>query len=117
MRAVRGRAAAAAGRRARHERRGYTYTTLSAQPGEPVRVGVSFYLDDAALDRVCRGRDRQAAPGRGARRCVGDASARSPARVTAEDARIARELADQAAEYAAEVERLSAAQRRPGGGP
>jgi hypothetical protein len=31
---------------------GYTYTTLSAGPGEPVRVQVSFYLDSAAWIRV-----------------------------------------------------------------
>ena len=46
------------------------------------------------------------------------ASARRPGPVTAEDARIARHLADQAAEYAAAIERLSAASRRlPNPGP
>lgn len=83
---------------------GYTYTTLSAQPGEPVRVGVSFYLDAHAWIAACGLRD-------GSLHLSikhGDVSvsiAPRPGQPTAEDARIARELAEQAAAYAAEVER------------
>jgi hypothetical protein len=87
---------------------GYTYTTLSGGPDQPVRIQVSFYLDAEAWIRV---------PGTGtgeqllsishgyASMSVGPAKAGV---VTAEDARIARTLADQAAVYAAEVERLAA---------
>jgi hypothetical protein len=88
---------------------GGTYTTLSADLGQPVRVGVSFHLD---------GRAWIAVPGTGTgkphlhvshgdvmvRFCPRDSGA-----VTGEDARIARELADKAAEYAVEIERLHAA--------
>ncbi|HXP19670.1 MAG TPA: hypothetical protein VN840_08500 [Streptosporangiaceae bacterium] len=88
--------------------KGYTYTTLSGGPGEPVRVTVSFYLDDRAWIRV---------PGIEAGQPVlsiehGDVLVRfGPAagQVTGQDARIARTLAGQAAIYAAEIERLSAA--------
>ena len=88
---------------------GYSYTTLSARRGQAVRVGVSFYLD---------GRAWIAVPGAGTDKphlhiSHGDVSAGfspcDPGQVTAEDARIARELADKAAEYAAEIERLHAA--------
>jgi hypothetical protein len=87
---------------------GYTYTTLSAHPGEPVRVGVSFYLDEHAVIEV---------PGTGTgalhlsvshgdvQVSIGPAR---PGQVTGHDARIARKLADHAATYAAEVERLAA---------
>jgi hypothetical protein len=82
---------------------------MSVQPGEPTRVRVSFYLD---------GRSWIAVPGAGTDAphlhiSHSDVSAsfgpRDPATVTAEDARIARELADKATEYAAEIERLHAA--------
>jgi hypothetical protein len=86
--------------------KGYTYTTLSCGPGEPVRIKVSFYLDSRAWITTS---------GIDAGKPVlnishGDVSVSiGPAKeqVTAEDARIARTLADQAAIYAAEVERLS----------
>jgi hypothetical protein len=87
---------------------GYTYTTLSADLGEPTRVGVSFYLDDCAWITVSgadAGRPRLLIE-------HGDVSVRvGPAtdQVTAEDARIARLVADEAAKYAAEIERLAAA--------
>ena len=32
---------------------GYTYTTISAHPGEPVQVEVAFYLDQRAWLEVC----------------------------------------------------------------
>jgi hypothetical protein len=88
---------------------GYTYTTLSADLGKPVRVGVSFHLD---------GRAWMAVYGAGTARphlhiSHGDVyvnvSPCDPEAITAEDARIARELADKVAEYAAEIERLHAA--------
>jgi hypothetical protein len=92
---------------------GYSYTTLSAHEGEPVKVGVSFYLD---------GRAWIAVPGSGTDQphlhlSYGDVSVSigpcTPGRVTAEDARIARELADRAGQYAAEIERLHAASADP----
>jgi hypothetical protein len=84
---------------------GYTYTTIQAGPGEPVRIGVLCYLDDAASIRVC---------GQGDDRphlwiAHGDVSVSilpTLGQVTEADARIARDLADKAAAYAAEVERL-----------
>jgi hypothetical protein len=88
---------------------GYTYTTLSAHLGQPVRIAVSFHLDSQAWFAV---------PGAGTGQphlhiSHGDVSADfgpcAPGTVTAEDARIARELADKAAEYATEIERLHAA--------
>jgi hypothetical protein len=88
---------------------GYTYTTLSAHQGEPVKVAVSFYLDEHAWINVCgaeAGRPHLAVS-------HGDVSVSiAPARAdraTEQDARLARTLADQAATYAAEVERLAAA--------
>ena len=88
---------------------GYTYTTLSAHPGEPVRVSVSFYLDERAFIDVCGtkpdGRPFLSISHGDVSVCI---ASRSDGAVTAEDARIARTLADQAATYAAEVERLSA---------
>jgi hypothetical protein len=86
---------------------GYTYTTIVAGPDEPVRIEVSFYLDDAARIRnYDTGRDR---PQFGIQH--GDVEvtfAIGHGRVSEDDARLARELADKAAIYAAEVERLRA---------
>ena len=87
---------------------GYAYTTISADPGEPARVGVSFYLDERAWITVA-GQDT-ARPLLSV--SLGEVSVTfspTPDGVTAEDARIARRLADEAATYAAEVERLWAA--------
>ncbi|MDQ2874137.1 MAG: hypothetical protein M3Y33_04715 [Actinomycetota bacterium] len=90
-------------------RDGYSYTTLSAHPGQPVQIRVAFYLD---------GRAWIVLPGAGTGEphlhlSHGDVAVSigpcAPGRVTAEDARIARELAGKAAEYAAEIERLHAA--------
>jgi hypothetical protein len=87
---------------------GYSYTTLSADRDLPVRVTVAFYLDDAAWLRVSGvGTDR---PHLGV--SYGDVSVTIgpvPGEVTGQDARVARRLADLAAEYAADVERLSKA--------
>ena len=96
---------------------GYTYTTLSSHPGEPVRVGVSFYLDERAYIEFYG-----AEPGGRPFLSVshGDVSVhigpRTDAEVTAEDARIARTLADLAASYAAEIERLSGTGNPDGSG-
>ena len=92
---------------------GYTYTTISARPGERPRIGVAFYLDEHAWITVPGTDERQAAPAHRARRGVGVASARAAEAITAEDVVIARRLADQAAEYAAEIERLAASTSRP----
>jgi len=94
---------------------GYTYTTLSARPGESVQVGVSFYLDAHAWISAVgieSGRPRLSI-------AHGDVSVsigpRQPDWVTAEDAQIARSLAEHASAYAAEVERLSTASRAGAG--
>ncbi|MGH3222579.1 MAG: hypothetical protein ACRDPY_28435 [Streptosporangiaceae bacterium] len=94
---------------------GYTYTTISAHPGDPVRIGVSFYLDQDAWIVV---------PGAGTDKphltiAHGDVSVHIGPRtdpVTGEDARLARHLAEQAVTYAAEIERLAASSEaaRPG---
>jgi hypothetical protein len=88
---------------------GYSYTTISAHPGEPVRVGVSFYLDSRNWIAVAgAGTDRPHLAIK-----AGDVSAAigpaDPGEITAEDARLARVLADQAALYATEIERLALA--------
>ena len=76
----------------------YSFTTLSARPGEPVRVGMSFYLDELARIEVY-----EATPNCRPFLSIshGDVSVnigpRTDAEVTAEDARIARTLADLAA--------------------
>src|ERR1022692_1395803 len=87
--------------------KGYTYTTLSGGPDKPMNITVSFYLDDRAWIRVSgagTGRPVLSISHGEVSVNVGPAAA---ARVTAQDARIARSLADLTAEYAAEVERLS----------
>lgn len=86
---------------------GYTYTSISARLGEPTRIGVSFYLDQDAWIVV---------PGAGTDKphltiAHGDVSVSIGPRtdvITTDDAKIARNLADQAATYAAEIERLAA---------
>ena len=50
---------------------GYTYTTISARPGERPRIGVAFYLDEHAWITVPGTDDGQAAPAHRARRGVG----------------------------------------------
>jgi hypothetical protein len=86
---------------------GYSYTTISSRAGQPVRIEVSFHLDDEAWIRACgQERDRpQLSVHHGD---TGAVFAPTPGHVTQADARIARELAEQAAIYAAEVERLHA---------
>jgi hypothetical protein len=92
---------------------GYTYTTLSAHRGEPVRVGVAFYLDDRAWIRFIPGDQRAPHLTIAQDDVSAQISPASPARVTRQDARLARELADRAAEYATAIERLAAEQDGP----
>jgi hypothetical protein len=86
---------------------GYAYTTISIDPGEPGRIGVSFYLDSRTWITFCgqeNGRPQLVVS-------LGQVSASiCPAEgpASAEDARIARDLAAKAAEYAAAVEQLAA---------
>lgn len=86
----------------------YTYTTITARRGEPTRIGVSFYLGEHVRIRLYgAGTDR---PHLGISQ--GEAWVSIAARthgLTAVDAAIARKLADQAALYATEIERLCAA--------
>jgi hypothetical protein len=87
---------------------GYSYTTISARLGEPTLIDLSFYLDEHARVEVLgaeNGRPFLSIS-------HGDVSVViSPRREsrTALDAQIARKVADQAALYADEVERLCAA--------
>jgi hypothetical protein len=88
---------------------GYSYTTITSAPEEPTRIGVSFYLDDAAWIRAI-GEERER-PQLSIRHGHVDADfALPPGSITEAGARIARTLADQAALYAAQVERLKAEQ-------
>ena len=92
---------------------GYTYTTIINRRGEPTRITVSFYLDADAWITV---------PGADSETPFlsivhGDTSVRIGPRadqVTSEDVAIARNLANQAATYAAEIERLAAASEAGG---
>jgi hypothetical protein len=94
---------------------GYTYTSISAEPGEATRIGVSFYLDaDAWIVVAGAGSDRpHLAISHGD---VSVAIAPRTEEITAEDAKIARNLADQADTYAAEIERLAAKNTADGSG-
>ena len=87
----------------------YAYTTITAAPGEPTRIDVSFYLSEHAWVKAhTSAKDRPFLSVR-----LGDVSVRIAPRtdgLTAQDAKIARHLADQAALYAEEVERRCNAQ-------
>jgi hypothetical protein len=85
---------------------GSTFTSITARPGEPTRIGVSFYLDHDAWIAIASTEAGQPH----LYITHGDVSVSVSPRteaITADDAVIARRLADHAAEYAAEVERLS----------
>jgi hypothetical protein len=94
---------------------GYSYTTLSGGPHEPMRVSVSFYLDADArvtVPGMSTGKPHLAIE-------HGDVSVRvcpRPGGVTAEDARFAATVAEQAAVYAAELERLHTGRDDAGAG-
>ncbi|HEY1914614.1 MAG TPA: hypothetical protein VGH27_03470 [Streptosporangiaceae bacterium] len=88
---------------------GYSYTTITSAPEEPTRIGVSFYLDDAAWIRAV-GEERER-PQLSIRHGHVDADfAPTLGPITDTDVRIARQLAEQAALYAGLVERLKANQ-------
>ena len=93
---------------------GYAYTTISLDPGAPGRIGVSFYLDSRARITVYGQDDGRPQ----VRVSLGEVSVRicpAPGQAGAEDARIARDLAAKAADYAADVEQLAAGNgSRPG---
>ena len=72
-----------------------------------MRVRVSIYLDSAAW--VCVPGPREPAAPLVEHGDVSVSFSPPPGDISAEDARIARQLADRAAEYAADIERLSAA--------
>jgi hypothetical protein len=93
---------------------GYAYTTISARPGEPTRVTVSFYLDQhswIAVPGIKNGKPHLNITHGEVSVSIGP----SAEQVTAQDALLARTLADKAARYAAEVERLCPAD--DGSGP
>ena len=88
---------------------GFSFTSIVSGVDEPTRIEVSFFLDDAAWIGVCgREDDRPQLSIRNGQ--VSADFAPTPGRITEADARPARELADQAAIYAADVERLKAEQ-------
>ncbi|HEY3732353.1 MAG TPA: hypothetical protein VGL63_00375 [Streptosporangiaceae bacterium] len=86
---------------------GYTFTTITAGAEEAARIEVSFYLDDAARIRIY-GTDCDRPQFCITHGEVSVAFLTTKTRVTEDDARIARQLADQAVAFAAEVERLRA---------
>lgn len=81
----------------------YTYTTISAHPGEPTQIGVFFYLDDNA--RISAYTDTERPFLSVSHGDVSVAISPRTSGLTARDAEIARQIADEAAKYAAEVER------------
>jgi hypothetical protein len=88
---------------------GYSYTSIVSGVNETPRIEVSFYLDDAADIRVYGlGRDQVHLTVRYGQ--VGVDFSPTRGRITEADTRAARELANQAAIYAADVERLKAEQ-------
>jgi hypothetical protein len=93
---------------------GYAYTSISVRPGKPATVGMSLYLDGGAwIEMYGAGKGKPHL-----NISVGEASVNicpQPEGITAADAWIARRLADKAAAYAAELERLSAASEAAGG--
>ena len=94
---------------------GYTYTSISARLGKPPQIGVSIYLDEDAWITV---------PVTEAGRphlhiAHGEVSVSIGPRaetVTGEDVALARKLAAEAGEYAAQIERLAAADQADGPG-
>jgi hypothetical protein len=93
---------------------GYSYTTLAAGRDEP--VGVSFFLDARAwIEVIGSGTEKPHLHVE-----LGDVSVNfgpcSTGMASAGDVRIARALADQAAAYAAEIERLNATSPAVDGG-
>jgi hypothetical protein len=85
---------------------GYTFTSITARPGESARIGVSFYLDHDAWIAVASTETGRPHLYIAHGEVSVSVSPRTEA-ITADDAVIARRLADHAAEYATEVERLS----------
>jgi hypothetical protein len=88
---------------------GYSYTTITSGREEATRIGVSFHLDGISWVRAC-GLDTD-------RPQLdidhGQVTARFspvPDVISETDVRVARQLADQAALYAAAVERVHAQQ-------
>ena len=91
---------------------GYTYTTISARPGEVTRVGTAFYLDENTDIQMCgAGTDRAfLAIDHGAVGVTIGPRANVP--LTDQDVGFVRRLAQESARLLAEVERLY----RDGGG-
>jgi hypothetical protein len=86
---------------------GYSYTTISSGADQPARIHVDFHLDDDAWVRAC-GHDDGKPQLSIHHRDTGAVFAPTLGQITQTDARLARELADQAAIYADQVERLLA---------
>ena len=95
---------------------GYTYTTISARPGEATRVNTSFYLDEeAVIEVVGNGTDRAflSIDHGEVHVAIGP---RANVRLTDQDVAFIRRLATESARLLAEVERIHAEQQsdRPG---
>jgi uncharacterized small protein (DUF1192 family) len=88
---------------------GYSYVTIMAAADEPTRIEVSFHLDDSAWVRAY-GLDEDRPQLTIRHGDVATTFAPTTGRITEDDVRMARELADRAALYAAGVERLKAEQ-------
>ena len=86
---------------------GYTCTTITTQPGKPARIGVAFHLDHTAWIRaISLDTDRPHLTISHGEVTAHLAAPLGP--ITTDSARIARDLADQAALYADALERLAA---------
>jgi hypothetical protein len=90
---------------------GYTYTTISARPGEQTRIGTAFHLDDnTEIQVIGSGTDRAfLAIDHGA---VGvTIGPRANVQLTDHDVSLVRRLAEESARLLAEVERIHAKQQ------
>ncbi|MDQ2873691.1 MAG: hypothetical protein M3Y33_02245 [Actinomycetota bacterium] len=88
---------------------GYTFTTITNRPDEPVKISASLYLDEGAWIKVY-GLDADSLHLSISQGDLSVAIGLHSGQVTTGEARIARVLADEITVYAAEVERRLAAQ-------
>jgi hypothetical protein len=89
---------------------GYTYTTISARPGEATRVNTSFYLDaDTHVEVIGTSSDRAFLSIEHGPVSVA-IGPRANVQLTDQDITLVRRLAEQSARLLAEVERIHANQ-------
>ncbi|MEV5709932.1 hypothetical protein [Actinoallomurus sp. NPDC052274] len=87
---------------------GYTYTTITGRPGEPMTIGTSFYLDPTTSIRLYGAGDGRPFIGIDHGQVSVNIGPRSTCEITAEDVAVIRRFAQASAELLAEVERLHA---------